>query len=99
MRYFPVITMLTAGAVTCIVSIANDMDKLFSLFLLLGVLIVFYIIGLIAKGIIMKVIEAGGIKEEEASETDAAEAAEGAGEETQSQEEASEPEEGSGEGV
>ncbi len=57
--------MLTAGAVTCIVSIANNMDKLLSLEILLGVLIAFYIIGLIARGIITKVIEMGGIKEEE----------------------------------
>ena len=68
-KYFPAITMLTAGAVTCIVSIANNMDKLLSLEILLGVLIVFYIIGLIARGIITKVIESGGIKEEEETET------------------------------
>ena len=60
--------MLTAGAVTCIVSIANNMDKLLSLEILLGVLITFYIIGLIARGIITKVIEMGGIKEEEESD-------------------------------
>ncbi len=67
-KYFPAITMLTAGAVTCIVSIANNMDKLLSLEILLGVLIAFYIIGLIARGIITKVIEFGGIKEEEESD-------------------------------
>lgn len=93
MRYFPVITMLTAGAVTCIVSIANDMDKLLSLILLLGVLIVFYIIGMIARGIIMKVMETGGIKEEEDIETGEAGEEAATEDETQGQEGAQEQEE------
>lgn len=67
-RYIPAITMLTAGAVTCITSIVNHIPKLRSLEILLGVLIVFYIIGLIAKAIITKVIESGGITQEEDTE-------------------------------
>ncbi|MFA9463811.1 MAG: hypothetical protein ACERKN_05915 [Velocimicrobium sp.] len=68
-KYIPAITMLIAGAVTCIASIANKIDKLLSLEILLGVLIVFYIIGMIAKAIITKVIESEGIKEEEETKT------------------------------
>ncbi|MEG1457710.1 MAG: hypothetical protein RSJ40_00250 [Acetivibrio sp.] len=65
--------MLTAGAVTCITSIANKLDKLLSLEILLGVLIVFYIIGLITKAVISKVLDSGGIptEEEEESKEDA----------------------------
>lgn len=69
-RYIPAITTLTAGAVTCITCILNHIPKLLSLEILLGVLIVFYIIGLIAKAIITKVIESGGITQEEADEED-----------------------------
>ncbi|MDK2808342.1 MAG: hypothetical protein PWP24_1077 [Clostridiales bacterium] len=68
LKYIPALSMLTAGAVICIVSIANKMDKLLSLEILLGVLIAFYIIGLIAKAIITKVIESGGIKEDSQAE-------------------------------
>lgn len=65
-RYIPAITMLSAGAVTCITCIANDIDKLLSLEILLGVLVVFYIIGIIAKLIISKVLDAGSVDAEEA---------------------------------
>lgn len=61
--------MLTAGAVTCIVSIANNLDKLYSLEILLGVLVVFYIIGLIAKAIISKVLDSVGVPEEQEDES------------------------------
>ena len=76
-KYIPAITMLTAGAVTCITSIVNNIPKLLSLEILLGVLIVFYIIGVIANKIISKVIESGGIKEEEEIEAIEGETEEG----------------------
>lgn len=56
-KYIPTVVMLSAGAVTCIVSIVNKLDVLFSLEILLGVLIVFYVIGIIAKNIISKVLD------------------------------------------
>lgn len=54
-RYIPAVSMLIAGAVTSIISIIMGFDTLHSLKVLLIVLIVFYIIGLIAKNIIVKV--------------------------------------------
>lgn len=64
-KYIPAIVMLSAGAVTCIVSIANHLDELLSLEILLGVLIVFYIIGIIAQKIISKVLDSVAIPSEE----------------------------------
>lgn len=55
--FIPKFVMLLAGAIICIITIANDMDTTYSLELLLGTLIIFYIIGLIAKKLIQKVIE------------------------------------------
>ena len=55
--FIPKFVMLLAGAIICIISIVNDMDTTYSLELLLGTLVVFYIIGLIAKKLIQKVIE------------------------------------------
>lgn len=55
--FIPKFVMLLAGAIICIISIVNDMDTTYSLELLLGTLIVFYIIGLIAKKLIQKVME------------------------------------------
>lgn len=57
MRFFPAITMLLAGAVTCIISIIMKFDVLYSLKTLLIVLISFFIIGLIAQKIIMAVMK------------------------------------------
>lgn len=61
--------MLLAGAVVCIITIVNGTDVTYSLELLLATLIVFYIIGLIAKKIIQKVLEGNMFvkQEEEAS--------------------------------
>ena len=55
--FIPKFFTLLAGAVICIVTIVNDMDTTYSLELLLATLIIFYIIGLIAKKIIQKVVE------------------------------------------
>jgi len=52
-RYIPALIMLIAGAITCILDIYRKADLLPSLKRLLLVLIIFYIIGLIAKEIIM----------------------------------------------
>ncbi len=79
--------MLTAGTVTCIISIASDMDKLTSLIILLGVLIVFYIIGLIGNWIITKVMESGGIPVEGENPEDEEDDLEGAVENFEGQEE------------
>lgn len=53
----PQIVMLVAGAVTCIFALIKQFDGLKSVAILLGVLVGFYIIGLIAKKIIYKTIE------------------------------------------
>lgn len=55
--FIPKFVMLLAGAIVCIITIVNDMDTTYSLELLLGTLIIFYIIGLIAKKLIQKVID------------------------------------------
>lgn len=70
-RYIPAVTMLSAGAVVSITSIIKQWDVLYSLKLLLGVLIVFYIIGLIAKAMITRTLEKDGRPPEEyVEETD-----------------------------
>ncbi len=56
-RYIPAVTMLSAGAVVSIFCIVKKIEVLYSLKLLLAMLILFYIIGLIAKKIIGKVQE------------------------------------------
>ena len=56
-RYIPAFTMLSAGAVVSIFCIVKKMDVLYSLKLLLAMLIVFYLIGLVAKKVIGKVQE------------------------------------------
>lgn len=53
--YIPKIITLLAGAVVCIVTIVKDMDVTYSLEILLATLIIFYIIGLIAKKIFQKI--------------------------------------------
>lgn len=55
-RYIPAGIMLTAGAVTCIISIVQKQDIVKSLITLLVVLILFYIIGLIAKFFVEKIL-------------------------------------------
>lgn len=67
-RYIPAVTMLSAGAVISMISIIKQWDVLYSLKLLLGVLIVFYIIGLIAKALIVRTLEKDGRPPEEYEE-------------------------------
>lgn len=57
LKFLPQLIMLTAGAVTCIITMIKRFEVLTSLEILLGVLIGFYIVGLIAQKIIMKTIE------------------------------------------
>lgn len=56
-RYIPAFTMLSAGAIVSIFCIIKKMDVLYSLKLLLAMLIVFYLIGLVAKKVIGKIQE------------------------------------------
>ena len=56
-RYIPAFTMLSAGAVVSIFCIVKKMDVLYSLKLLLAMLIVFYLIGLVAKRVLGKIQE------------------------------------------
>lgn len=75
-RYIPAITMLSAGAIVSIFCIIYKVDTLYGLKLLLGMLIVFYIVGLVVKRIFSKIQEdanqrAAKIKEmEEAADSE-----------------------------
>ncbi len=57
LAFIPKFIMLLAGAVVGIITIVNDMDTTYSLELLLATLVIFYIIGLIAKKVIQTVLE------------------------------------------
>ena len=49
LEFIPKFIMLLAGAVVSILTIVKEMDVTYSLELLLATLVIFYIIGLIAK--------------------------------------------------
>lgn len=68
LEFIPKFITLLAGAVVCIITIVNDMDTVYSLELLLATLVIFYIIGLIAKKIIQKVIEGNMFVKQQDSE-------------------------------
>lgn len=55
-RYIPAGVMLVAGAVTCIISIVQKQETVVALKTLLVVLILFYIIGLITKILVDKIL-------------------------------------------
>jgi len=55
-RYLPAFIVLLAAAITSIINIINNIEMLTGLKRLLLVIIIFYIIGLIAKVVIKKVI-------------------------------------------
>lgn len=61
-------TMLSAGAVISIISIVQQWDVLYSLELLLGILILFYILGLIAKALVERTLAKDGRPPEEYTE-------------------------------
>lgn len=65
LEFIPKFIMLLAGAIVCIITIVNDMDVTYSLELLLGTLVIFYIIGLIAKKIIQKVVDGNMFKRQQ----------------------------------
>ena len=71
LEFIPKFITLLAGAIVCIITIVNDMDTVYSLKLLLATLLIFYIIGVIAKKIIQKVVEGNMfVKQQDDSETD-----------------------------
>lgn len=57
-KYIPAFITLAAGALTSIVCIVKKFEILYSLELLLGTLVVFFILGLIAQKILNKVVAA-----------------------------------------
>ncbi|NLK75684.1 MAG: hypothetical protein GX288_10420 [Clostridiales bacterium] len=65
LKYIPAAITLAAGAIISILNIINKVDLTTSLKRLLWVLLVFYIIGLIAKTIIAKTTDMTSDKEEE----------------------------------
>jgi large-conductance mechanosensitive channel len=64
-RYIPPFIMLLAGAITSIVNIINKVDMLTGLKRLLLVIIIFYMIGLVARSVIKKANKRKPNKEEE----------------------------------
>jgi hypothetical protein len=60
--------MLSAGAIVCIISIVKKWDVLKSLELLLGVLLLFYFLGTIARDVVKHTLEKDGIPPEEYEE-------------------------------
>lgn len=56
LRYIPSIVVLLAAAITSIINIMNHIELYTGLKRLLFVIIIFYIIGLIARTLLMKVI-------------------------------------------
>lgn len=69
-EYIPKVITLLAGAVVCIVSIVRHMDTTYSLEILLAALIIFYIIGCIARRIIEKVMTSNRFIKEVTDETE-----------------------------
>ncbi len=55
LRLLPIIIMLIAGLITCIIAVVEEFDNTYALTILFSVLLSFYIIGLIARAIIKKV--------------------------------------------
>lgn len=64
-RYIPAFIMLTAGAITSILNIVNKVQILTGLKRLLIVLIIFYILGLIVKSIMIKILENNSKKDDQ----------------------------------
>lgn len=66
-RYIPAGIMLLAGVITCLISIVQEKETISSLTTLLIVLIVFYILGLLVKFAVEKILVS--FKEKEDKET------------------------------
>lgn len=60
----PAVVMLTAGMITCLISIKKRYAALDTLVILLAVLVLFYILGIIARSIIFNIVKK--VEEEEA---------------------------------
>ncbi len=71
-KYIPALVMLVAGAITAILNILHHADNMFALKSLLFTLVIFFIIGQIAKGVLESVLikraEEENQEEEEANE-------------------------------
>lgn len=63
--YIPKVITLLAGAVVCIVTIVKGTETTTALEYLLATLIIFYIVGIIAKVIIKKVIDSNSFIKKE----------------------------------
>lgn len=55
-EFIPKFVALLAGAIVSVITIVKDMDATYSLGLLFGSILVFYIVGIIAQKVIQKVI-------------------------------------------
>ncbi|MFA9375385.1 MAG: hypothetical protein ACERKZ_01395 [Lachnotalea sp.] len=55
LKLLPILIMLIAGLITCVIAIVKNFDNAYALTILFIVLLSFYIIGLIARAIIKKV--------------------------------------------
>ncbi|WP_167956852.1 hypothetical protein [Anaerosporobacter faecicola] len=55
-RYIPSIIMLLAGTITCAFCLIKSYSVTLTLEILLGVLVIFYVIGLIARNLINRII-------------------------------------------
>jgi uncharacterized membrane protein YqjE len=55
LRLLPIIVMLIAGLITCIISFLKQYDNTYALTTLFVVLVIFYMLGLIARTVIIKV--------------------------------------------
>jgi len=64
-RYIPAIIMLIAGVVTCILNMLNNVERIAGLKRLLLILVIFYFVGLIAKGLIKKALNIRPNQEED----------------------------------
>lgn len=66
-NYIPAVVTLLAGAVTCIYTIIKDWDTLRALATLLAVLVIFYIIGQLAKKVIVMVMDSNRVTKQSSS--------------------------------
>ena len=67
-RYIPSIISLAAGFVACLVTMINTYDTLEILIIVLSTLIVFYIVGTIARSIINKALFVTKIDDDESED-------------------------------
>ena len=64
-KYVPSLIMLVAGVITCIMAIIRKWDVTYSLGLLLGVLVIFFLIGTISRKLIVIIMESNSMKKKE----------------------------------